>query len=127
MQRKHEKLKYLDPAFVMALIFALSHHPQLPHSDIVPYYDKFLHVVAYAVLAAAWVFAFKTGHENRPGRVRIFAAALAIAVLYGVSDEYHQMFVPGRSCEAADVLADALGAATGAWAWVAIKPMKKAA
>jgi VanZ family protein len=36
-------------------------------------------------------------------------------MLYGVSDEFHQYFVPGRSVEALDVLADALGGLLGAW------------
>ena len=46
--------------------------------------------------------------------------AFVIAVLYGVSDEFHQSFVPGRTPDAADVLADAVGAAlalTAAWGW----------
>ena len=43
-------------------------------------------------------------------------AAVVISTLYGVSDEYHQMFVPGRTFDALDILADALGAVTGATA-----------
>lgn len=35
------------------------------------------------------------------------------AVLYAASDELHQYFVPGRSCELRDVLIDACGAAAG--------------
>lgn len=35
------------------------------------------------------------------------------AALYAASDEVHQYFVPGRSCELRDVLIDACGAATG--------------
>lgn len=40
-------------------------------------------------------------------------AAWGIAVLYAVTDEIHQYFVPGRSCEVRDVLIDAGGAALG--------------
>jgi len=46
--------------------------------------------------------------------------AFVITVLYGVSDEFHQSFVPGRTPDVADVAADAAGAAlalTAAWAW----------
>jgi VanZ family protein len=35
--------------------------------------------------------------------------AIAIGVLYGMSDEFHQLFVPGRSANIPDLVADALG------------------
>lgn len=41
--------------------------------------------------------------------VRISVSAL-ICVLYSLSDEIHQYFVPGRSCELRDVAIDSLGA-----------------
>lgn len=34
-------------------------------------------------------------------------------VLYAMSDEFHQYFVPGRSCEVRDVCIDSLGALAG--------------
>ncbi|MDI6828677.1 MAG: VanZ family protein, partial [Armatimonadota bacterium] len=40
-----------------------------------------------------------------------YLQALGIAALYGVTDEYHQSFVPGRRCELYDWMADVLGAA----------------
>jgi VanZ family protein len=39
--------------------------------------------------------------------------ALCIAWLYAISDEIHQYFVPGRSCEIRDVFIDWCGAALG--------------
>lgn len=48
------------------------------------------------------------------------------AVLYAASDELHQYFVPGRSCELRDVLIDACGAAAGvAVAWLAVRRSAK--
>jgi VanZ family protein len=43
-------------------------------------------------------------------------AAILIAAAYGVSDEVHQSFVPMRSVEAMDVVADTVGAAVAAFA-----------
>lgn len=40
-------------------------------------------------------------------------AAFGIAALYAVSDEFHQLFIPGRSGEVRDVLIDSAGAAAG--------------
>jgi VanZ family protein len=46
--------------------------------------------------------------------------AIAISSLYGVTDEYHQVFVPGRTFDVLDMAADAFGSVVGAgamWAW----------
>ena len=46
--------------------------------------------------------------------------SMIIVVLYGVSDEVHQMFVPGRTAALDDVVADTIGAVVGTgacWAW----------
>ena len=42
-----------------------------------------------------------------------FLTVFAFCVLYAVSDEFHQYFVPGRSCEIRDVLIDSGGALIG--------------
>jgi VanZ family protein len=49
-------------------------------------------------------------------------------VLYGASDELHQMFVPGRTAAFDDLLADTIGALVGAslcWAWGIITPTSR--
>ena len=46
--------------------------------------------------------------------------ALVLSVFYGLTDEFHQMFVPGRVADLFDLLADAGGAIIGlfvVWAW----------
>jgi VanZ family protein len=48
------------------------------------------------------------------------AVAIAIAVGYAFTDEFHQMFVPGRSAQFSDLLADAIGVVAGislCWMW----------
>ena len=68
------------------------------------------HVVAYALLGAALWFAFtrRPPTELQPWRSRI---AWGAAVCYGVVDELHQSFVPGRVCSFGDLVTDAGGAA----------------
>lgn len=39
--------------------------------------------------------------------------AIIICVLYAISDEFHQWFVPGRSCQLLDILIDSMGATLG--------------
>ena len=74
--------------------------------------DKVLHLAAYALLGATLLHAFSDARVERVTGARVLAAILA-AFVYGLSDEFHQSFVPGRTPDAMDVVADALGAATG--------------
>jgi VanZ family protein len=49
---------------------------------------------------------------------RLCAVVFLCAVAYGISDELHQAFVPGRTADWQDVLADTVGAAAAIWlAW----------
>lgn len=44
---------------------------------------------------------------------RAFPGSFLICVLYACSDEFHQSFIPGRSCQTGDVLIDTCGACLG--------------
>lgn len=98
----------------MGLIFYLSHQPTTPIPMRFPYQDKVMHFGAYFILAALLAHAFYPGTSKRR-----FALALVVASLYGVSDEIHQMFVPGRDASIGDWLADSLGAWVGAYLYLA--------
>jgi VanZ family protein len=91
----------------MTLIFYLSSFQRAPLPDNVS--DKLAHMGAYAVLGVLVVFGFA---GRLPVRLTSRLAVLTVLVttLYGVSDELHQMFVPGRSADVYDVMADAAGA-----------------
>ena len=39
--------------------------------------------------------------------------SIIICILYAMSDEVHQLFVPGRSCQILDIIIDTLGSSTG--------------
>lgn len=65
--------------------------------------DKLGHAGAYAVLGGLLTLA--------TGRVWL---AVLLATLFGVSDEIHQYFVPGRQADVLDVVADLVGALVGA-------------
>lgn len=94
------------------LVFWLSSRPDLPFQvAAVPGIDKFLHAGAYAVLGALLTLA--TAGARFSGRRAVVIAA-ALASLYGVSDELHQSFVPGRDTSAGDWFADTGGALVGA-------------
>ena len=107
-------LKFWLPVYLYAgLIFiysSLSSPP--PLAPPILYGDKLLHAFEYAILG--YLIARAAKNSSSPvlrSHFRIFA--VCIAVLYGLSDEFHQYFVPGREAEALDVLADGAGAFIG--------------
>jgi VanZ family protein len=101
----------------MTLIFVVSAQSAVPVPRDVS--DKSLHFLAYMMLGVLVFRALSGGWPARMTR-RSALGAMLITVAYGASDEVHQMFVPGRSSELADLYADAAGAAVGlvaCWAW----------
>ena len=77
------------------------------------------HSIAYAVLAGLLLRAIAGGRLSGI-TWRAAAAAGLVAAMYGVSDELHQSFVPGRTADRGDVLADSIGAAVAVTAgWLA--------
>src|SRR4051795_3605108 len=97
----------------MAGIFGLS---SLPDTPALPGgSDKGLHAVLYAGLGVLLVRALAGGLRRRI-TVTIALAATLIAGAYGVSDEFHQHFVPPRQVEGLDVVADTIGAGVAAFA-----------
>lgn len=102
----------------MGLLFYLSHQPSLHTPELFPNQDKLIHAVVYGALG---VMLLGT-QPLRAGRYtwQQIGASVLIASLYGASDELHQSFIPGRSPEVADWIADTLGAlaAVLAVAWV---------
>ena len=75
--------------------------------------DKSGHSIGYAMLAGVSAARARRAAacEESPGRPA--SIAIVLATLYGVSDEFHQLFVPGRSADRYDVLADCVGATIG--------------
>ena len=69
---------------------------------------KLGHMIEYAILAALWFRALHTGQR------RSFTSsawlALAITVVWAITDELHQSFVPSRTASALDVMFDSAGA-----------------
>lgn len=97
------------PAVAWAsLLFALSSQPVLPSPPGVD--DKMAHALSYGLLGALCLVGLSRG--GWPGVTwRRALVAVGLAIAYGVTDEVHQAFVPGRSPDIADVVADGVGAA----------------
>ncbi len=96
----------------MALIFYVSSRPDVSIPEGRWISDKSTHVLAYAALGVLFVRALVGG---LPARITSATALLAVALTtaYGATDEFHQLFVPGRNGELLDLTADAIGAVLG--------------
>jgi VanZ family protein len=92
-------------------IFVLSSIPgrSFPQVSILRY-DKVLHAIVYAVFGGICFFAL---HITLPRTTAVLIAA-TLAIAYGLTDEFHQLFVPGRSADLYDVVADGVGGLLGA-------------
>lgn len=73
--------------------------------------QEFAHMAQFGVLAAL-AYRLLASYETLP-RMWTLGGALLFAVCYGVTDEFHQMFVPGRSATLGDLALDTIGAALG--------------
>ncbi len=113
-RRRRGLWPWAPPVAYMALIFGLSslRNPLPAVTERV--WDKALHAVEYGVLGALLAFALRA---SGAGRARSLLLGAFLASLYGASDELHQAFVPNRSCDVRDWVADTLGAVLGAWGW----------
>jgi VanZ family protein len=107
----------------MFIIFMLSSQASLPRapSDALDVALKKLgHGAGYAVLAVLLCRALDVCGRGRSVRERYVRAGLAVLVtlLYAVTDEIHQSFVPGRGPSPVDVFIDLLGGLIGTSAYV---------
>ena len=107
-----------------AFIFMLSSQPATNFEgagsslDFIPAVDFFAHIFLYFVLAA---LVYGVLRIYLPRRKKLLMIDTVIfSLLYGVSDEFHQSFVPGRSASAIDLLGDVLGAVLAVTLWLAI-------
>ncbi len=78
---------------------------------------KNVHFFAYLILGVLVLNALRT---SRVRGSRSIALALGICVLYAISDEVHQLFIPGRSGEVRDVVIDTAGASVGVMVYMVV-------
>lgn len=135
MNKKIVIIAWICVVFWMAVIFYLSSQPSVQSAHLsngisdklviclghfIPgmdnlelkslnfYVRKNAHFLAYFILSCLLLVALTKSRVKKAPLM-----AFAIALLYAISDEIHQLFVSGRSCQLRDVGIDAVGAAAG--------------
>ena len=109
IKRGYLLLRRWGPAVLQAaLIFFFSHQPS--DSAVITAFPL-AGWLGHLAVTACWPCCLPGMIGNlRTWSFRAAPLVLLLAVLYGVSDELHQSFVPGREPSAADILVDGLGA-----------------
>ena len=114
---------WIPVVLYLAFIFALSSIANTPTLPIAVS-DKGLHGLLYLGFGAVLTRALSRGFQV-PVTAAMAVVVTVCGALYGISDEFHQSFVPPRNVEALDVVADTIGsalAAFGLYAWGIIRP-----
>lgn len=102
--------RWLPMVLVMTTIFLFSHQPGgALHLTDYKGSDKVIHAIAYGALAAACLYAV-TPYRWAGNRQLISIGATLFCLLYGISDEFHQSFIPNRDASLGDIAADLCGA-----------------
>jgi len=110
-------IKYFVPAIVWALLIwslsTTSSLPPIPWNFLSP--DKIGHLVFYAILTLLLIggFVHSLSWKRKGAKSWIFFCMI-IAGLYGVSLEFVQATIPGRSFDYADMFANFVGTLLGA-------------
>ncbi len=110
-QKIHSKIFYWTPTFTCALaIFILSSHSSVKTTEF--YLGDFLvkktaHIVEYTILSLLIYRSLK--NTTNLNKTQLILWTLLLSVMYAISDEIHQTFVPTRTGKVRDVGIDTIG------------------
>jgi VanZ family protein len=103
-------LFFIPAALYYAFIFYLSSRSHDIKIDII-FFDKVIHIVEFALLGLLLSFGYFMSLKS-PLMIKA-VLTICSGILLGGLDEFHQYFIPRRSVEFFDVIADAIGILTG--------------
>lgn len=109
--------RFVPMIFIMGTIFFLSHQPgdSLQLSPF-PGWDKVAHMTVYGLLAGSIIYGFSPSfRQSNPHTVMLLT--VSICFFYGISDEWHQSYIPNREQSLADIVADLCGGVSVCVIW----------
>lgn len=107
-------LGFLDTELIRNLFLYLSHYDL--NFLLFPFYffndhpDKLMHIILYAGFGFLLYYTIKNSSNSIVYNYALLFAII-IGTVYGISDEFHQSFVPGRTASIRDLAADIIGLA----------------
>jgi len=118
-------LRKIPAILVMAALFMLSTLPgNDPLLNSVQFSDKIEHFIAYFVLGIT--FCIWIPSKNWLAKPIIYGfVVVVLCTLFGISDEYHQTFVPDRSGDLYDLSVDSAGGLIAVFVYFLFVKIKK--
>lgn len=114
LRMKISKLvKYWPPVFVWAfVIFSFSARPTMTTTEV--FWQDFVvkktaHIAEYGIFA---VLLYRALRSEGIDKIKAGMWVIVIAAIYGLTDEFHQSFTPGRGPTVRDAVFDTIGATT---------------
>lgn len=107
-------IKYWLPIIIwMGVIFLFSNRPSITTVDF--FLGDFLlkksaHLIEYAILG---ILMFRALLDIKIERKKALIISIIFASIYGMTDEFHQLFIAGRTSTIRDVIIDTIGATIG--------------
>ncbi|WP_457575374.1 VanZ family protein [Desulfomarina sp.] len=112
-----DTVRMVPALIVMGTIFFLSHQPgDTLYMPPLPWFDKIAHLAIYALLAISVLYGFFPLLKEKKFPA-VTLSVVIFCVFYGISDEFHQSFIPGRFVSIGDVAADGAGALLACCGW----------
>lgn len=96
---------------IISLIYILSSIPAQGYPSGLGIKTKIYHFSVF--FALCFFLCLSIVQENKKNKYLVYLA-LVLAIFYSLTDESHQLFVPGRSASVTDILIDSIGSLSGA-------------
>lgn len=113
LKSKKRELIFIPLWIYWAILLILTSLPSTTFIDTFRFSDKIKHFGAYAILGILLSLASYFQSKWEKLSKYYWGGAVIIASVYGMLDEIHQMFIPNRSAELLDWIADFTGAFLG--------------
>lgn len=114
-------LKWIPAAVIIGISWFLSSQEHVVGMPSFWNADKLVHFVCFGGLCF-WV---ALGCNTKTMPRKLIALPVMIVSVYGIIDEIHQSFVPGRESSVLDWCADTLGAVLGVFIFLSIRKLLK--
>lgn len=104
---KHNKLSWIITILIVGIIFYISSLSfEITPTGGFKWQTIIYHFYAFFFLTIFLLISLIKGKLKNKNLIFI---GIILAIFYGISDEIHQIFVPGRVCAISDVLIDSIG------------------
>ncbi len=114
LKKNKKELVYYPLAVYWAILFVLTSLPSPTFMKKIKVSDKVEHLVAYFVLGVLLTLAMHFQEKYRQFAEKFYLWSVIFISLYAMLDEIHQIFIPNRSADVLDWLADFVGAVLSA-------------